>query len=342
MPKKKVKRTPLLSSLDLDGVAAFLKSDECKNVVVLSGAGMSCAAGIPDFRSPGGMYDTLRPELLTATAAQQRAMRSDPTSVVYKDMFLQNQFPYHEVRRPFILGTAAREWKATLGHRFVELLHRHGKLRRVYTQNIDGLDYQLDSIPPELIVPVHGSIGRVECESCGVEADYGRYIKEVRSCIKDIYGLDPTAPKESTHILCTACKQPTVKPATVLFGGSLPDRFFQLKGLDFQQADLLLVVGTSLVVQPAAAAVAEVREEGCVRLICNREEVGQDLGVKYGSKSTRDVHATGDSDDTFAALAAKMGWLEELADMRELLPEQSQKSLDAVLELTNPALAGVN
>ena len=72
------------------------------------------------------MYDTLKPELLTATREQQQAMKADPTSVVYKDMFFANQFPYHEVRRPFILGTANRQWKATLSHRFVELLHRKG------------------------------------------------------------------------------------------------------------------------------------------------------------------------------------------------------------------------
>lgn len=61
-------------------------------------------------------------------------------------MFLANPLPYHEVRRPFILGTATRQWKATLFHRFVELVHAKGKLARHFTQNIDGLDYQCDSV----------------------------------------------------------------------------------------------------------------------------------------------------------------------------------------------------
>ena len=108
-----------LASRDVKGVAAYLASDECQKVVVLTGAGVSCAAGIPDFRSPGGMYDTLRPELITATPQERAAMAQDPTCVVLKDMFLQNQFPYHEVRRPFILGTQRQQWKATLFHRFL-------------------------------------------------------------------------------------------------------------------------------------------------------------------------------------------------------------------------------
>ena len=77
-----------LASKDLSGVASFLASDACKNVVVLSGAGVSCAAGIPDFRSPGGMYDSLRPELLTATAQQRALMAQDPVYVVVKDLSL--------------------------------------------------------------------------------------------------------------------------------------------------------------------------------------------------------------------------------------------------------------
>ena len=108
-----------LASRDVKGVAAYLASDACQKVVVLTGAGVSCAAGIPDFRSPGGMYDTLRPELITASPQERAAMARDPTCVVLKDMFLQNQFPYHEVRRPFILGTQRQQWKATLFHRFL-------------------------------------------------------------------------------------------------------------------------------------------------------------------------------------------------------------------------------
>ena len=73
-------------------------------------------------------------------------MAENPQYVVEKSMFFANQFPYLEVRRPFILGVAKRQWRATLSHRFFELLHtKTSKLTRLYTQNIDGLDAQARS-----------------------------------------------------------------------------------------------------------------------------------------------------------------------------------------------------
>jgi len=146
----------------------YILSDECKGIAVLSGAGISVSAGIPDFRSPGGMYDTLRPELLTATTEQQQIMEVDPTAVVECGMFFSNQFPYLEVRKPFIIGTAEEKWKATPSHWFLRLLHDKQKLLRLYTQNIDGLDLQV-GIPNEKIINVHGTIGSISCENCGVE-----------------------------------------------------------------------------------------------------------------------------------------------------------------------------
>ena len=188
---------PRLVSRDVQGVAAYLASDACQKVVVLTGAGVSCAAGIPDFRSPGGMYDTLRPELITASPQERAAMARDPTCVVLKDMFLQNQFPYHEVRRPFILGTQRQQWKATLFHRFLEVLDNKGKLLRLVTQNIDGLDFQTN-ISPDRICACHGSVGRAACEGCGAPVDFDEFCHKVRTSIKDIYGVDADAPSEAS------------------------------------------------------------------------------------------------------------------------------------------------
>ena len=90
---------------DITSLARFILSEECKSICVLTGAGVSVASGIPDFRSPGGMYSTLNPDLLTASPYQRKLMKSDPTYVVTWDIFQNNQFPYMEVRKPFILGT---------------------------------------------------------------------------------------------------------------------------------------------------------------------------------------------------------------------------------------------
>jgi len=136
------------SKLDLDRVAEHILSGRCKGIAFLTGAGMSVGAGIPDFRSPGGLYQTLRPELLTATEDEKADMKSNPTTVVDWRLFQHNQFPYLEVRRPFILGTAQQQWKATLGHFFTRVCYDKGLLRTLYTQNIDGLDYQT-GVPSE-------------------------------------------------------------------------------------------------------------------------------------------------------------------------------------------------
>ena len=113
------------------------------------------------------MYDTLRPELLTASARERRMMEMDPTAVVSYELFRRNQFPYMEVRRPFIVGTGEKEWRPTLAHFFLRLLHDKGLLRRVYTQNIDGLDFHV-GLPEDIVVPVHGSsLWRVTTPSRG-------------------------------------------------------------------------------------------------------------------------------------------------------------------------------
>lgn len=318
-----------LATPDLAGVARFLLSPECRSVSILTGAGVSVAAGIPDFRSPGGMYSTLRPELITATARQRALMSADPTNVVDRTMWFENPFPYLEVRRPFILGTRERKWRATLSHRFFELLHREGKLARLYTQNIDALDYQLE-LPAEKVVPVHGTIGEVACEACGRRHDFEAFCDRVKANIKDIYAQDADAPKDSTPIACDACGQHTVKPTTVLFGASLPERFFEAKAADMPSTDLLIVAGTSLVVSPANSLVYSV-PRSTVRLVVNREPVGEELGIVYGQGATRDVFAGGEADDVFLQLTRELGWLEEMRPMLPRLPEASRVRLEAAL-----------
>lgn len=330
-----------LPTLDLAGVAKFMASDECRSVVLLMGAGVSCGAGIPDFRSAGGMYETLRPELITATAEQRRMMEADPSVVVQREMFLETPLPYMEVRRPFILGTRERRWRATLSHRFAEVLHAKGKLTRLFTQNIDGLDHQCTSIPEEKIVPVHGSIGRVACEHCGREADYDAFCDAVSSKIKDIYQSDSAAPEWSSPIACEHCGRCAVKPTTVLFGSPLPRTFFELSKQDLPAVDLLIIAGTSLQVAPANGVPGQVADT-CVRLVVNREPVGANLPekpIRYGDRATRDVFAEGECDDVFAELARLLGWLPELQRFEAELPE---KSLDALRAVRSKRVAGMD
>ena len=85
------------------------------------------------------MYDTLKPDLLTASDEHRELMRSDPTAVVSWTIFRENSAPYLELRRPFILGLLESKWKPTAAHVFIGLVHRHNMLQTCLTQNIDGL-----------------------------------------------------------------------------------------------------------------------------------------------------------------------------------------------------------
>ena len=255
-------------------------------------------------------------------------MARDPTAVVLKDMFLQNQFPYHEVRRPFILGTQRQQWKATLFHRFLEVLASKGKLLRLVTQNIDGLDFQTN-ISPDRICACHGSVGRAACEGCGAPVDFDEFCQTVRSSIKDIYGVDADAPSESSEMLCASCQRPLLKPTTVLFGASLPQSFFEVLENDLPAADLVLVAGTSLVVSPANL-IALAAPDSAPRIICDRNDVASGVGIDCSSHAREDVWLQGDADDVAADLAVATGWIEDLAAFEDVLPEASRATLDRV------------
>jgi NAD-dependent SIR2 family protein deacetylase len=280
------------------------------------------------------MYDTLRPELITASAKERRLMAMDPTFVVSWDIFSQNPFPYLEVRRPFILGTAQTKWKATIAHRFFELLHtKTNKLTRIYTQNIDGLDRQCDKIPAEKIVPVHGSLSRVACEACGNPMEFDDFCQEVRTKIKDIYKVDPDAPAESSHIPCPACQAPQVKPTTVLFGRALPNEFFESLKEDMPVIDLLIVAGTSLVVSPANSLVYRV-PKNAHRVVVNLEKVGEDLGIQYNDhRDSRDWFLQGTCDKIFLDLIKELGWIDNL-NISDL-PEASANLVRQVRKANN-------
>mmetsp|Transcript_3655 Transcript_3655/g.6683 ORF Transcript_3655/g.6683 Transcript_3655/m.6683 type:complete len:333 (-) Transcript_3655:281-1279(-) len=306
---------------DMVGLARFILSPECKSVIVLTGAGVSVASGIPDFRSPGGMYDTLRPELITATDTQRSLMALDPTYVVEKGMFMENAFPYLEVRRPFILGVRDRKWKPTIAHHFFNLLHtKTGKLTRVFTQNIDGLTNAVN-LPDDKIVSVHGTIGKASCETCGKEMNFDAFCEELKTKIKDIYNPQ-NGPKESEPIRCKSCGEATVKPQTVLFGSSLPTEFFERAEEDLPSADLLIVAGTSLVVSPANSLVMRV-PQSTHRVVVNNEPVGKGLGIDYGPYVERDFFAQGNCDDVFLDLICELGWLPDLKEVVDNLPKSS-------------------
>jgi NAD-dependent SIR2 family protein deacetylase len=312
--------------LDIPSLAKYILSPECQSIAFLTGAGVSVASGIPDFRSPGGLYDSLRPELLTCSPREQKMMERDPTYVVSWDIFKSNSFPYLEVRRPFILGTQRGQWRATIAHRFAELLHiKTQKLTRVYTQNIDGLYRQCKMIPDEKIVSVHGSISKVSCEGCGTAMNYDTFCDMVSKNIKDIYNIDPNAPSKSSPIPCSKCQKSLVKPSTVLFGRALPEEFWTCSEQDLPKLDLLFVAGTSLLVAPANSLVYRT-EPSTLKVLVNLHPVGQNLGIEYDNlEASNSLFLQGSCDEIFLKLIEELGWQTELK--LETLPESSAKLL---------------
>lgn len=255
-------------------------------------------SGIPDFRSADGLYATLNPDLLTATDDEKEMIRDDPTVSLEKNMFLRNPFPLLELQREFILGTYEQKWKATIAHRFVEMLHsKTNKLVRLYTQNIDGLEDQCTMLPHDKVIAVHGSMDRAVCERCDHEMNYPTFCEQVKTNIKDLSRQDKNTPTVSTAIRCDNCGYDSMKPSIVLFRSGLPKIFFESVPKDISNdIDLLIVMGTSLRVAPANSIVWRVPKT-CMRLLVNRECVGQHLGMKFPISTHRDNDADSSSDD---------------------------------------------
>jgi NAD-dependent deacetylase sirtuin 2 len=326
----------------LEDVATFMKSEKCRKILILSGAGMSVASGIPDFRSRDGFYATLNADLLSCTSTEQvERIREDPCYCLDQHLFLENPLPCLEVNREFILGTQSQKWKPTLAHRALTIT-TGGKLCRWYTQNIDGLEdaccgggggdrSSLSSPPPlslDQIIAVHGSMDRAACAECRAEMNFDVFCQRVKTQIKDISGQDPSAPKTSTPIVCDSCGAPSVKPNIVLFRSSLPPEFFQKITGDVEDVDLLLVIGTSLHVAPANSLVWRVPKT-CMRVLINREAVGWHLGMNFnknhpgGGGSKRDYFAQGNCEDTALDLLEHFGHLQDIERYFEGLPVAS-------------------
>ncbi|XP_065715493.1 NAD-dependent protein deacetylase sirtuin-2 isoform X1 [Patagioenas fasciata] len=286
----------VLDELSLEGVGRFLSSERCKNIVCMVGAGISTSAGIPDFRSPGtGLYANLQSYELPY-----------PEAIFEIGFFKKHPEPFYALARELYPG----KFKPTLCHYFMRLLQDKGLLLRCYTQNIDALE-RVAGLLPERLVEAHGTFVTSRCLSATCGQRYGLRWMEERI-------FSSLVPK------CEKC-QGLVKPDIVFFGENLPSRFFTLLQSDFQKVDLLLIMGTSLQVQPFASLVSRV-PTNTPRLLINKEKTGQSdplmslmgfgCGMDFDSdKAYRDVAWLGECDSGCLALAELLGWKEELEEL---------------------------
>lgn len=218
------------------GAARLLRA--AQRVVVLTGAGISTESGIPDFRSPGGLWSRYDPSELT----YDRFLRCEDTRRLYWDIATQS-YP------------VMRDAEPNAAHRAVAAIERAGKLLLLVTQNVDGLHAKAGS-SRERTIEIHGSALRATCLDCGAEHD-----------------------REELHRRITGGEQvPTcdwcagrVKPATVSFGQAMPERETAAAFAAAEDADLMIVIGSSLVVYPAAGIPEAAARAGVPLVIVNRE-----------------------------------------------------------------------
>ncbi|OCL14538.1 NAD-dependent deacetylase sirtuin-2, partial [Glonium stellatum] len=295
--------TQTLESRTLESVAKLLKEGRFRRVVVMTGAGISTSAGIPDFRSPDtGLYANL-------------ARLNLPYAEAVFDIsyFRNNPLPFYTLAQELYPG----KYRPTITHSFIRLLYEKGLLLKLFTQNIDCLEREA-GVPGEMIVEAHGSFARqscIECHSIYPDDLMHKAIrdKEVPRCLKETCGG-------------------LVKPEIVFFGEQLPADFFRNKELP-AAADLCIIMGTSLSVHPFAG-LPQYCSDSVPRLLINQEQVGT-----LGSR-TDDVLLLGDCDVGVRRLAAACGWLEELEELwQQTAPtkeveskEKKKKSKDEQLE----------
>ncbi len=210
---------------------------EATAIVPFTGAGISTECGIPDFRSPGGLWTKNRP--------------------IPFDEFLASQEARNESwRRRFAMEDQFGDAKPGRGHRALASLYRAGKVHAVVTQNIDNL-HQASGIAPEHVVELHGNTTYAACLDC---AD--RYeLSWVRQRMEEANGCAPN---------CSACGG-FIKTATVSFGQAMPDAAMQRAQDLALSCDLFLAIGSSLVVWPAAGFPLVAKRNGAQLIIINRE-----------------------------------------------------------------------
>lgn len=212
-------------------------------ITVLTGAGISTDSGIPDFRGPQGVWT------------------KNPTAE--RTSSLQDYLADPEVRRQAWrnrLASPAWEARPNPGHLAVVELERQGRLRAVVTQNIDEL-HQRSGASPSLVIELHGSMWGWMCWSCGEKGPMAQVLARLRS------GEDDPA--------CAACGG-IIKSTTISFGQQLDPAVLEAAVQAATSCDLLLAVGSSLQVQPAAALVPLASRSGAAVVIVNAQPTPYD------------------------------------------------------------------
>jgi len=216
---------------------------ESRRTVAFTGAGISTESGIPDFRGPQGIWKKMRPIELSEFLADPQARRE-------------------YWRRKIESYPQMRDARPNAGHIALARLHEAGRLQIVITQNIDGL-HQKAGLPEDRVIELHGSNAYVACLGCRRRYEWEEVLR-----FFDAHSA-PECPR------CDACGG-WLKPATISFGQAMPEEATRLAFAEASRAEVMLAIGSSLQVYPAAGVPEQTRRAGGLVAIINNEPTGQD------------------------------------------------------------------
>jgi len=213
-----------------------------QRAVCFTGAGISTESGIPDFRSSGGIWSRMPP-------------------IEFQDFISSEEMRREAWRRKLATDEPMRAALPNRGHRAIAELVQRGACACVITQNIDGL-HQRSGVPDDKLVELHGNSTYAACLDCGLRHELGP--------ILSAFQADETLP------YCAQCGG-IVKTATISFGQRMPVRAVERAERETLACDLFVVLGSSLVVYPAASLPRMAKMHGAKLAIINREATEQDV-----------------------------------------------------------------
>ncbi|MAB14287.1 Sir2 family NAD-dependent protein deacetylase [Parvibaculum sp.] len=210
--------------------------EEAHRIVAFTGAGISTESGIPDFRSPGGIWTKMAP--------------------IYFDDFISSDEMRREAwRRKFAMDESFAKAMPNKGHMALAKLVDEGRISHIITQNIDNL-HQDSGVPDEKVIELHGNTTYAKCLDCGA-----RYELEPLKAAFEETGEAP---------LCTSCGG-YVKTATISFGQAMPEAEMERAHEATLLCDLFIAIGSSLQVYPAAGFPILAKRNGARLVILNRD-----------------------------------------------------------------------
>ena len=262
----------------------LLKTNQLKNITFITGAGISTSAGIPDFRSSNGLF----------AQTQKKYNLSNPAQFFQISLFYKHPEYFYDFCKN--VEKQINSCKPTKAHLFQGFLCKKGLVRRIFTQNVDGLEIKA-GCPKELCTFAHGRIDVAGCPECLRDYD----IEELK---KKIYN-DEIA-------YCEDCKKP-IKPKVVFYGEYLPQSYFNSFD-DITKTDCAIIMGTSLEVYPFNRLPCNVPSDSW-RVLINLVKVSGAFfttnRLKFDNEYKKDCFIQGYTDEVIQKIVDDCGWTNE-------------------------------